>query len=1176
MEFRILGPLEVRDGDRAIPIGTGRQRALLALLILNANETVSTDRIVDELWGERAPRTAQKVIQNQVSRLRRALVDGLLVTRGSGYALELAHGQRDLDRFEQLLEQGAEASATGDADRAAELLRRAVDLWRGEPLAEFPDAPFARIEIARLDERRLAAVEQLIDAELRLGRHHDLVGELRSLVAAHPLRERLRAQLMVALYRSRRQADALAVYQDTRRALVEELGIEPSPELQQLERSILQQDRALELGTRNAATATRPVQDREPFVGREREQKALGAGLADALRGTGRLFLLSGEPGIGKSRLANQFAARARAEGVRVLAGRCWEAGGAPAYWPWVEALRSYVRAEGPASFRLQAGEGAQDVAQILPELGDLFPALPPLASTDPEVARFRLFEAVTSFLKNAAVDRALVLLLDDLHVADTPSLLLLRFLTRALGDSRLVVLAAYRDVDPALQDPLAATIDEVSRESVARRLPLTGLPEQEVATLVARTTDVEAPTSVAAAIYEATEGNPFFVGEIVRLLGAEGASGQADGAGWQGPVPEGVRAVIIRRLRRLSDDCRQTLLTASVLGREFELEALARAAGLSRDALLETLDEASRERVVVDVPGAVERRRFAHALIRDTLYDDIPSGRRAQLERRVGETLEQLYEGEVEPHLAELAHHFLAAVPAAGTTKALDYARRAGDRAAALTAFEEAVRQYELALGMAADGAARGELLLARGDAQARAGDVPAAKATFLEAAELAERHGLPDLLGRAALGYGGRIVWDVQRGDEHLKPLLERALRLLGEKDDPLRVRLLSRLAAGPLRDPTSPPDRRQTLSGEALAMARRLDDPSTLAYALAASIAAQHRPTWTENQVADSTELIEVATLAGEPERAVEAYDHRANALLELGDIRGAERALDEMASLAETLRQPSQTFYVAEARAGLALLRGPLDEAERLIHTSFELGRQILDWNARFTYGIQLYFLRRHQGRLHELAGMFESDENEARYRTYPIWDCLVMRFHDELGRESAARERFERFAGTDFARLPFDEEWLVAMGLLAEQAASLEDDARARTLYDLLVPWADRVATSYSEACTGSVARYLGLLAWTSSRVEEATRHFEDAIVMNERIGARPWLAQTQEDYARMLLESDRTLSRGLLEQSAATYAALGMRSQAERASALRGRSDDRGSQSTATPDLPPE
>jgi tetratricopeptide (TPR) repeat protein len=243
-----------------------------------------------------------------------------------------------------------------------------------------------------------------------------------------------------------------------------------------------------------------------------------------------------------------------------------------------------------------------------------------------------------------------------------------------------------------------------------------------------------------------------------------------------------------------------------------------------------------------------------------------------------------------------------------------------------------------------------------------------------------------------------------------------------------------------------------------------------------------------------------------------------------------------------------------------RAGFALFRGQLEEAEELIHATFELGRQVLEWNARFTYAIQLYYLRRHQGRLRELVELFDSDENAKRYGTYPVWDCLVMRFHDELGDRSLARERFEVFAKGDFARLAFDEEWLVGMGLLSEQAASLGDGDRARILYDRLVPYADRVATSYSEACTGSVSRYLGLLAATSADVELAKRHFEDAIVVNERMGARPWLAQTQEDYARVLLgvaaASDVSPALVLLERAESTYLDLGMHSHAARASAL--------------------
>jgi DNA-binding SARP family transcriptional activator len=1124
MDFRLLGPLEVTDDGREVQLGGARLRALLAILLLRRGDVVPFDRLIEDLYGGRAPRSASKTVQAHVSRLRKALgTHSSLRTEAAGYVLDVRPGALDIDRLDELIWRGRAELGAGDAGLASLTFREALALWRGPALADFRYSDFAQSEITRLEEKRVGLIDDQVEADLALGRHAELVPELEALVGEFPLRERPRMQLMLALYRAGRQAEALECYAAARTALTEELGLEPSHELKRLQRAILDHDPALAVPKSRSAEAEISVRRGADFVGRSAELRILREALDDARAGHGGLVLVSGEPGIGKSRLADEFLAQAREERVRVLVGRCWEAGGAPVYWPWMQSLRTYIRDCEPDTLRRQLGAGAADLAQLFPELEELFPDLPAPPSVESEGSRFRLFEATAVFLKAAARERPTLVVLDDLHAADEPSLLLLRYVTRELADSRLLLLGLYRDVDPTVREPLASTIAGLTRESSTRRLPLSGLRASEVADFVERATESAASEGLVAAIYEETEGNPLFVGEIVRLLVAEGALGEpATATGWKGPVPEGVRAVIMQRLGHLSEDCKRALVIASVLGREFDLEALERATTLGRDAILDLCDEAERERVVAEVPGASRRRRFAHTLIRDTVYESIPAGRRAQLERRVGEVLEQLYEDDVESHLTELAHHFLAAVPAGEPATAFDYARRAGARAVELTAFEEAERLYGMALGVSSDDAGRLDVLLALGDAQARAGDPATSKATFREAAALAEALALPTRLGLAALGYGGRVVWDVQRGDEYLKPLLEKALLALGEDDDPLRVRLLSRLAAGPLRDAGYPAHVRHAMGEEALAMARRLDDPSTLAYALAASIAARHNPASTERQVSDSTELIEIATLAREPERAVEAYDHLANALLELGDMRGAHDALDAMEALAEKLRQPSQTFYVAEVRAQHALLEGRFDDAERLTQTAFEAGSRVLEWNARYTYGIQLFFLRRHQGRLHELAHVFGSDDDSARYRGYPIWDCLVMSFHRETGNGSLARDIFERFATERFSRLPFDEEWLVGMGLLAEEAASIGDGARAEVLHDLLLPYADRVATAYSEACTGSVSRYLGLLAWVSSHPGDAERHFEAAIGVNERIGAKPWLALTQRDFATML------------------------------------------------------
>ncbi len=1158
MEFGILGPLEVVADDRVLDLGGGRRRAVLAALLLHANETVSVDRIIDAVWGASPPRTANKAVQGHVFALRKTLGAGRINTNRAGYTLEVRSGELDADRFRQLLGDARRSRAAGDAAQAGRTLRQALGLWRGRPLADLAYADFAQAEVGHLEELRVAALEERIDADLALGAHADLVGELEVLVREHPLRERLRGQLMLALYRCGRQAEALEAYQAARRTLVDELGIEPRRALQDLERAILRQDPSLDPpAAATEAAAEAGWQATGVFVGRERELAELEGALDDALAGSGRLVLLAGEPGIGKTRLAEELMARARGHRAQVLVGRCWEAGGAPAYWPWVQSLRAYIRETEPATLRAQLGAGGPDLAQLLPELRELFPDLPEPPVIETEGARFRLFDAAAAFIKSIAATRPLVVVLDDLHAADAPSLLLLQFLARELSGSHLLVVGAYRDVDPTVRDPLATTLAEVAREPATHLIPLLGLSEQDVGEYVERTAGLTPAPKLAEAIHGETEGNPLFIGEVVRLLDAEGRLGEAD---VHLRIPPSVRGVIGQRVRRLSEPCRSLLVLASVLGREFALDALAQLSELPEDELLEALDEALAQRVVGEVPSSPGRLRFGHALIRDTLYDALSMARRVQLHRRAGEALESLYADDLEPHLSELAYHFFETAHAGGAGRTTEYALRAGNRAVGLLAYEEAVRHYEMALTFVADPADRCELLLMLGNAQGRAGDNLASKLAYRRAAELAEELGLSAQLARAALEYGGRLLWDVSRDDEYLVPLLEHALDALGAGDSTLRAKLLARLAGGPLRDARFPRERRASLSREALEMARRLGDPTTLAYALAGYISANHSPDHTARQVELATELVQVALEVGDLERAVEAYDHRGEALHELGEMSRAKTDADAMARLAGELRQPSQKFFAAVFQAQLALVEGRLIEADRLIHEALELGRLAQPWDAVTSHGMQLYILRRFQGRLDELEPFFESERDAVQHRTYPVFDCILARFYDELGREADARIAFERLAKDDFAALPFDEEWLVGMSLLAETARSLGDVRRARLLYGKLLPYADRVAVGYPEIGVGSVARYLGILAATLSEWEDAERHFQQAVEMNERIGARPWLAQTHEDYARLCLERaaprDRAHAQRLLAAALATYRELGMGSYAANAGAL--------------------
>jgi DNA-binding SARP family transcriptional activator len=304
MEFRILGALEVISDGEVLELGGAKQRALLAVLLLHANGVVSQDRLIDALWEDDPPRAAQKSLHVHVSGLRKLLGRERVQTKAPGYLLRVEEGELDLDRFRRLREQGA--------------LTEALALWRGRPLPDFAYQRFAQVEIARLEDERLASVEEHIEQELAAGRHASLTAELEALIAENPLRERLRAQLMLALYRSGRQSEALETYQDARRLLVDELGIEPARPLRELEKAILQQEPSLDL-----VSEERPGEEDEQrgaFVGRDQELDELVGGLDDAFEGRGRLYLLVGEPGIGKSRLAEETMRRGGRRCARLLA----------------------------------------------------------------------------------------------------------------------------------------------------------------------------------------------------------------------------------------------------------------------------------------------------------------------------------------------------------------------------------------------------------------------------------------------------------------------------------------------------------------------------------------------------------------------------------------------------------------------------------------------------------------------------------------------------------------------------------------------------------------------------------------------------------------------------------------------------------------------------------------
>ncbi|HEU5161333.1 MAG TPA: BTAD domain-containing putative transcriptional regulator [Streptosporangiaceae bacterium] len=565
MDYRVLGRLNV-VADTELPLGGPRQRGILALLLLRAGQVVATDRLAEELWHGRPPRGAQITLRSYISRLRSTLVPAagrpVLVTQAPGYLLDVGPADVDAARFEALVRDGQAALAAARPGAAADLLRTALALWRGPVLEDLGDLALVRTERARLDGLRLAAVESRMEADLALGRHADLISELEAVLAEHPLRESLHGLRMLALYRCGRQAEALATYRSARTMLAEELGIEPGTALRRLHEAILRQEPSLEPAAADATVTASAVRRRDsaappgradPFVGRDEELAQFRGAVEDARAGRGHVLLLVGEPGIGKSRMIQEFGAVARAAGFDVLCGRAWEEQGAPPFWPWVQALRAWVERLEPSILRTACGSEASVLAQLVPAVAERLPGLARSPEQEPEpapaYARFRLFDAVTRLLCRAAAERPLLLALDDLHRADAASLRLLQFLAREVAGARLLIVGAYRDLDKGHEVVFRDVLAELWREPGTGHLRLAGLRRPEIAQYVELVSGQRAAEPLVGALQARTGGNAFFLRELVRLLLAEGGLDEFERL--DGRIPHGVR-------RRSSDGSRR------------------------------------------------------------------------------------------------------------------------------------------------------------------------------------------------------------------------------------------------------------------------------------------------------------------------------------------------------------------------------------------------------------------------------------------------------------------------------------------------------------------------------------------------------------------------------------------------------------------------------------------
>lgn len=885
------------------------------------------------------------------------------------------------------------------------------------------------------------------------------------------------------------------------------------------------------------------------FVGRAHVLAELDAALDAGAAGRGSLVLVTGDPGIGKTRLAGELAVRARSRDILVLRGACWEGGGAPAYWPWAQVLRAWMRAAGATSLD-ELGAGSAELAALLPELGS--DAATATGPGDAERDRLRLFDALTGVLVGGAERQPMLVVLDDLHWADTSSVLALRFLAGELDHARLLVVGAYRDLEVDHGHSLASAIGDLAR--IARRLPLSGLTPAEVARYIAITTGGEPVPDVVGAVSRKTGGNPLFVRELVRLTWQEGsidAPGVTPFA--TQAMPAGVREVIARRLRLLPADARAALEMASVVGEEFSLEVVARIAGLERRRLLRALEHAVDARLLTTDPGAPGRYGFAHALIRDVLYQSLPAERLAWLHGRAGEAIEALY-GDAAEHLAAIASHYLRAAPLGGGARALRSAQRAGERAMAMLGWEEAAGHFEAALRVldldpaAAAADRRCDLELSLGHARVGAGETEAARRAFLAAADLARASGDALRLASAALGLGrASPVWGL---DPELVELLEQARDgLAAHGDAPLCARVLARLAQA--RYYLVADDVRDALSREAIRVAHASGDDGALADALTA-----RRVLWGPDDLpgraALADQLQAVAGRMGDLDLDLRARSWRVVDLVEAGELGSARIEIHRHAVLAGRLRQPAHVRDGAVWRAMEALLDGRLDEAEALAEAALTAGERIQDPGARAIYGVQKVMILAEQAateRMEEAVAL--AREGSDAHPDIPAWRALLAFAEARAGRLGDARADLERAAGDGFAGVPRDAVFLVTLTHCADAAAITGHREIAASLRRLLDPYRDRwVVIDRGLACKGWTERLIGLLDGVLGDLESSVARLERALAQHVQVGARALAARNRLELAGALLARRTTGDAGraasLLAEAEADSRRLGM------------------------------
>jgi DNA-binding SARP family transcriptional activator len=1166
----LCGRLQLEwDGVRLENALPGRQgRLLFAFLTLHRDRLVRRDELVEALWPEEGPAAGgDSLLRPPLSRLRSALGPGRLEGRG-----ELAVRFPDdtwIDR--EVVRDGLRLSrasyGAGDARASWEAANEALTIAERELLPGF-DARWLQPFRAELEDHRVELLEAvaLAGAELGDGELPEAEQAARRAIEAAPFRESTRVALLEILRERGNVAEALVAYDEFRTFLRDELGTSPGRELLALHEELVRAEpgtgRSADAHRAPRAAPARRLPDRlgqalgAPWVGRETSLALVREQADRAAAGEAGLVLVVGEGGIGKTRLVAELAAGL--PGFDVLYGRCDEEEIFP-YGPWVDMLRPRLERMGDAELAAVLGSEVIDVARLVPEIRERLPDAGGVArSSDPETERRLLFVAVTRVVRRLARQRPLLLVVDDLHWADRSSLLLGRHLAREPRLGRVLMVGTFRDTELDPGHALADLIADVERDRPVPRVRLGGMDEREVAALIGSWHGSEVEDGAVRVIHAETEGNPFFVKQLVRHLEEVGGGARLavdDGLG----VPEGVRAVIARRVARLPERAGQVLSVAALIGRDFEYELLERVADVPAEELLDVLDAAVRGALLVEVSSAPGRYSFAHALLRSTMEAELSATRRALLHRRIGEAIEQRHRDRLDPWLDDLARHF-AEAGRQEVDRATDYAVRAAAQATGRLAYDEAVRLLERAVTLLrgddpVDQAELARLEIALATAESAAGRWQAARASFARAADAARAADVGASFARAALGHSGGTWEQYGRNDATSVALLEEALERLPEGDSRLRCEVLARLTVLIYFGQDASWKQVQSTSDAAVAIARRLEDADALFAALAAAQWARSRPGRAQERLAIADEMLELTRVRGALVEEADAHIWRAGALLELCELERAEADVARYGEIAAQLQQ-YQLLVVRDAtRSMLAALQGEYEAGAAI-------AGEMLEWATRAqsqgsaplpmmlrAYGVLMVALLNERDELGRIVPEIQQMVREMG--GLPGWRAGLAWAQVQAARPELGRAELEELSRDGFAALPRDSTFLPTMAMVAHAIGELCDAALAARAEPLLEPFPGFwVVFGIGVSTLGPVAYSLGVLQLVQDRAADAVTTFELALERSTRMRARPYVARSRAGLAEALRQragrGDAARAEELAALAAADARELGM------------------------------